>query len=318
VGSTVLTICGALVDECFYACLLFYSVFFCLQWHFETHSFSVVVFFLLQSLYYSGVRIPARLLEQARGIAVLTVVKGGFGVAGCELGTGLVVARLDDHRWSAPSAIGTAGISWGALVGAQVSDHVFLLMTDAAVQLFFQQGSVQLGADVGVALGPLGRAVEADVSAAHGGVASIYTYSLSKGLYAGISLDGKVVLTRDRVNEKFYGRVVSGSEILQGGVPTPPAAQPLYEALTRCHVYASSSSSNTTPFRTSTTNPWSVPPSFSNSSYANEGAPTTPQDRLVMGEYGEIAGGGEGGMPFSYLPAAVTNPDYQEPHYNYS
>lgn len=60
-----------------------------------------------------GLRIPARLLEEAKGIATLTVVKGGFGLAGFEFGTGLVVARLGDHQWSAPCAIGTAGVSWG-------------------------------------------------------------------------------------------------------------------------------------------------------------------------------------------------------------
>lgn len=189
-----------------------------------------------------GVRIPAKLLEQARGIAVMTVVKGGFGLAGAEFGTGLVIARLQGNKWSPPSAIGTAGISWGALIGAQLSDHVFVLMSDAAVAMMFDdRGSVQLGADVGVAVGPLGRAVEGNLGAATRGVAPIYTYSLSKGFYAGVSLDGKVIKTREDVNEKFYGRKVSAQEILQGAVPTPPAAQPLYAALQRCHVYASSS-----------------------------------------------------------------------------
>jgi lipid-binding SYLF domain-containing protein len=185
-----------------------------------------------------GVKVPARLLEKAKGIAFLTVVKGGFGLAGVEFGTGLVVARLAENRWSAPSAIGTAGISWGALLGAQVSDHVFFLMTDHAVQILFSdEGSVQLGADVGVAVGPLGRSLEGNLGAAVGNVAPIYTYSMSKGFYAGISLDGKVIVTRNGVNEKFYGRTVSGREILAGAVPLPPAAQPLYEALARCHVY---------------------------------------------------------------------------------
>jgi lipid-binding SYLF domain-containing protein len=186
-----------------------------------------------------GVRIPARLVEQAKGVAVLTVVKGGFGLAGAEFGTGLVVARIGDNRWSAPSAIGLGGLSWGALLGAQVSDHVFLLMNNESVELLFEDGSVQMGADVGIAVGPLGRSVEADFGASPGKVASIYTYSMSKGLYAGVSLDGKVIVTRDRVNEKFYGRTITGREILRGDVPSPPAAQPLYEALTRCHVYAS-------------------------------------------------------------------------------
>lgn len=189
-----------------------------------------------------GVKIPTKLLEKAKGIAFLTVVKGGFGLAGVEFGTGLVVARLENNRWSAPSAIGTAGLSWGALFGAQVSDHVFFLMTDHAVQMMFSnEGSVQLGADVGVAVGPLGRSIEGNLGAAVGNVAPIYTYSLSKGFYAGISLDGKVVVTRNGVNEKFYGRTVSGREILAGAVPLPPAAQPLYEALARCHVYATGS-----------------------------------------------------------------------------
>ena len=64
-----------------------------------------------------GVHIPARLLEEAKGIAVMTVVKGGFGLAGVEFGTGLVVARLGDHQWSAPCAIGTVGVSWGGTFG---------------------------------------------------------------------------------------------------------------------------------------------------------------------------------------------------------
>jgi lipid-binding SYLF domain-containing protein len=112
-------------------------------------------------------------------------------------------------------------------------------MTDSAVEMLFSHnGSLQLGADVGVALGPLGRAIEADFGASPGNLAPIYTYSLSKGLYAGVSLDGKVIVTRHNVNERFYGRSVSGAELLQGVIPTPPAAQPLYDALTRCHVYA--------------------------------------------------------------------------------
>jgi len=212
-----------------------------------------------------GVRIPVKLLEQARGVAVLTVVKSGFGLAGFEFGTGLVVARLANGEWSAPSAIGTGGISWGALLGAQVSDHVFLLMNDASVELMFSNdGSVQLGADVGVALGPVGRSVEAELGASAEAMAPIYTYSLSKGLYAGLSLNGSVIVSRHKVNEKFYGREVSGHELLQGHIPTPPAAQPLYDALKRCHVYAEQhhqhrSSSTTSSTSNSNGTPWGVP-----------------------------------------------------------
>ena len=193
-----------------------------------------------------GVRIPAKLLERAKGVAVMTCIKTGVGVAGIEFGTGLVVSRLSgDNHWSPPCAIGTAGLSWGALVGLQLSDHVFLLMTDKAVDMFVNndKGSFQLGADIGVAVGPLGRSLEADVGAIDGDLTPIYTYSLSKGFYAGASLDGKVIVTRHNVNEKFYGRKIDARSLLSGDVPTPPAAQPLYDALKRCHVYASTSSS---------------------------------------------------------------------------
>ena len=227
--------------------------------------------------------IPARLLRRARGVAIVTAAKGGLGFAGFEFGTGSVVARrrrprqypdensvytadnsvenydLDD--WTAPSAIGIAGFAWGALLGAQVSDHVFLLMTDDAVRLFASEEgkSIQLGVDVGVAVGPLGRSAEADIGATSGlsrsldddggypgmnngvAMAPVYTYSLSKGLYAGVSLDGRMVMTRHRVNEKFYGRAVSAHELLSGRVVSPPAAQPLYDALKRCRIYGGDS-----------------------------------------------------------------------------
>jgi lipid-binding SYLF domain-containing protein len=80
-------------------------------------------------------------------------------------------------------------------------------------------------------------------------LAPIYTYSQSKGLYAGISLAGKVVINRHEVNAKFYGQKVDAKHLLTGMIPQPPAAQPLYDALRRCHVYAGVS----TPGRSSTT-----------------------------------------------------------------
>lgn len=209
-----------------------------------------------------GMRIPAKVLQRAKGVAVVTSAKAGIGFAGFEFGTGLVVARrsnpdgvVEVDAWTAPSAISIASVAMGALVGAQVSDHVFLLMTDDAVRLFASDNgrSIQLGADIGVAVGPLGRSAEADLGATGssrnlegfgGGVAMspIYSYSLSKGLYAGVSMDGRMLVTRDRVNEKFYGRTVSAHEILSGKVATPPAAQPLYDALKRCRVYGGTES----------------------------------------------------------------------------
>ena len=221
-----------------------------------------------------GVRIPAYLLERAKGIAIMTIFKIGMGIAGFEFGTGLLISRLgsasctddidaengaygssigDDNEWSPPCAIGSASACIGAMAGVQISDHVFLCMTDEAVDIMSgDEGSVQLGVDIGVAVGPVGRSAEADLGIGTNmrqlqqqqqklTMAPIYTYSQSKGLYAGISLDGKVVVIRHEVNQKFYGQPVSSRDLLNGSIPTPLAAQPLYDALKRCHVYASAS-----------------------------------------------------------------------------
>ncbi len=137
---------------------------------------------------FDGIKIPASLIEKARGIAIITCVKAGLMVAG-EVGTGLVIARLPSGEWSAPSAIGSVGISWGALAGVSLCDHVFLLMSDDAVALFgTSTSSVQLGADVAVAAGPLGRAMEADFGTCPDAdflATPVFSYSFSKGLYIG-------------------------------------------------------------------------------------------------------------------------------------
>jgi hypothetical protein len=186
-------------------------------------------------------------------------------------------------------------------------------MTNDAVRILFGPSSVTLGADVGVAAGPIGRSAEADWAVSAGSNAGIYTYSYSKGLYAGLSLDGKVVLTRNDVNEKFYGRKVTGDQILAGEVPVPPAAQPLYEALARCRHYAfasyssSSSSALTTPSRSQPLHQdrpaydpalQRYPDAALGYTYPPQGYPMTlpglTDDPTVMGEYGETFSGGAG------------------------
>lgn len=101
-----------------------------------------------------GLVIPQ--LARARGVAFLTVVKGGFILAP-RVGTGLVIARLRDGRWSAPTAIGTAGVCWGALLGADLTDYVIILNTTEAVQAFSGVGQVSIGVELDVAIGSVGR-----------------------------------------------------------------------------------------------------------------------------------------------------------------
>ncbi|KAJ3246483.1 hypothetical protein HDU78_006904 [Chytriomyces hyalinus] len=174
--------------------------------------------------------IPPQIIAQAKGIAILSVIKAGFLFSG-RGGSGIVVARLDDGSWSAPSAIGTAGFGAGGQIGVEITDFVIILNTKEAVKAFSHGGNVTLGGNLSVAAGPVGRNAEASGSILN--LAPIYSYSSTKGLFVGISLEGSVILERKETNASFYRRKVTAKEILSGTVPPPPAAEELYRALNR-------------------------------------------------------------------------------------
>jgi lipid-binding SYLF domain-containing protein len=171
--------------------------------------------------------IPPAVLKGAKGLAILTITKAGFIISG-RGGTGVVVARLG-KSWSGPSAIGTGGAGFGLQIGAQVSEFVIVLNTPDAVKAFSKGGNISLGADVSVAAGPVGRDVAADVLP----MAAVYTYSRSQGLFAGVSLEGTVLVSRDETNAQYYGRKVTPSQILSGQVKPPKGAQGLLRALSK-------------------------------------------------------------------------------------
>lgn len=170
--------------------------------------------------------IPQAVLKDAKGLAIMTVVKAGFGISG-RGGSGVVVARTK-RGWSGPSAIGTGGAGFGLQIGAEVTEFVFILNTDAAVKAFSRDVNVTLGGDISVAAGPIGRHLEVGITP----VAAIYTYSRSQGLFAGISLEGTVIGTRNDANAEYYGRPVTPVEILSAQVPPPPGARRLVQVLT--------------------------------------------------------------------------------------
>ncbi|CAN3355113.1 protein Ysc84p [Diutina catenulata] len=174
--------------------------------------------------------IPPRILKNAQGLAVITVLKAGFLFSG-RAGSGVIVARLPDGSWSAPSAIVTAGMGVGGQIGAELTDFVFILNTKAAVESFAQAGSVTLGTNVSVAAGPLGRNAEAAGTASLKNVSAVFSYSRTKGLFAGVSLEGSAILERREANRKFYGNNCKARNILSGQVKPPPGADPLMRVL---------------------------------------------------------------------------------------
>ena len=171
--------------------------------------------------------IPEVIMREARGLAILTLTKAGFVFSG-RGGSGIVVARTD-KGWSGPSAIGAGGMGFGFQAGAQVSELVIVLNTPDAVVAFAKGGNVTLGGAMSLAAGPVGRDLEGSMAVG----AVMYTYSRSQGLFAGVSLEGTVVYTRDEANAEFYGKPVQAKEILSGSVAPPAGAQKLLKFLSK-------------------------------------------------------------------------------------
>ncbi|CAO3645471.1 unnamed protein product [Cunninghamella blakesleeana] len=118
-----------------------------------------------------------------------------------------------------------------------------VLQTQAAVKVFMSHGNITLGGNLSVAAGPVGRNMEASGAASIHSVAAVYSYSKTRGLFAGVSLEGSVVVTRFDANAKMYGYKVKAKDLLSGSVPRPPEAGALYEALDH-RFYGSNTSYN--------------------------------------------------------------------------
>jgi len=158
--------------------------------------------------------IPDELMEHAEAVAVFPhVIKGAFGIGG-EFGRGLVSERRADGRWSAPSFVKIGGGNFGLQLGVQSTDLV-LVFTSRDGFKGLLDGKVKLGADAAVAAGPVGR--KAQVATDVLLKSPVFAYSRSKGLFAGISLDGSVVSIDDSANRAVYGKDFTAQDILLDG-----------------------------------------------------------------------------------------------------
>lgn len=173
--------------------------------------------------------IPPAVIKAARGLAIMTVTKAGFIGSG-RAGSGVVIARLPGGGWSGPSAIGTGGLGVGFQAGVEITEFVIVLNTPAAVDAFSRGGNVTLGGNLSVAAGPIGRSAEGSVALQ----AAMYSYSRTQGLFAGVSLEGTVITTRDDLNRDYYGNPsVTATDILSGRVRPPAGAQRLIAAVSK-------------------------------------------------------------------------------------
>jgi lipid-binding SYLF domain-containing protein len=146
--------------------------------------------------------LPSTILERCHGIAVIPgVIKAAYGFGG-QYGRGLVVIRNEDGTWSNPAFISLIGGSLGWQIGIQKADIVLVFKTGKSIDNI-ASGKVTLGADLSVSAGPVGRSAEASTDLDM--EAEIYSYSRSKGLFAGISIKGASIQIDKDANKAFYG-----------------------------------------------------------------------------------------------------------------
>jgi lipid-binding SYLF domain-containing protein len=155
----------------------------------------------------------ADVIKSGKGVAIFpSVTKAGLMIGG-QVGEGLVLLRNPNGTWNGPSFMGLSGASIGIQIGAQSVGLVLVITNEEGLRAFTGGNSFKLGADVAIAAGPVGR----DTSAATDSraKASIYSYSMSKGLFAGMTFEGSVLNQNRDANRAYWGRDMSAQAALK-------------------------------------------------------------------------------------------------------
>jgi SH3 domain-containing YSC84-like protein 1 len=175
--------------------------------------------------------IPQDLLAKAQCIMIVPGLKKGAFIVGGEYGKGFAECRRPGLReWGPPAAITMAGGSFGFQIGGSSTDVVVLVMHKEGMDRLMSD-KFQLGADASVAAGPVGRTTTAETDVElH---AEMLSWSRSRGVFAGVALNGAVVKPDHDANEQLYGQKMSNREILTSNMPVPAAARPLVAELDR-------------------------------------------------------------------------------------
>ena len=167
--------------------------------------------------------IPHDLLEKAECVIVFpSVMKAAF-VVGAQYGRGAMVCRTGEKfrgPWGAPAMYALEGGSFGFQIGGEATDLILLVMNDRGMESILSS-KVKLGADASIAGGPLGRDASADTDAWMR--AEILSYSRSRGLFAGVSLEGTTLRPDDDASEQVYGHAIKAKDIVRGEKMTVPA-----------------------------------------------------------------------------------------------
>jgi SH3 domain-containing YSC84-like protein 1 len=175
--------------------------------------------------------IPRDLIEKAHCVGVVPNLKRAGFIVGAKYGKGVVSCRIHDTgKWSAPSTIRIEGGSIGFQIGVGETDVVFIVNNQSGEDKLMKD-KFTIGADASAMAGPVGRSAEAETDAMMR--AEILGWSRSRGVFAGVALEGATLRPDNDDNRKIYGQDVTQREILHGRVPSPPSAAALYEILDR-------------------------------------------------------------------------------------
>lgn len=172
--------------------------------------------------------IPRELMEMTQGIIIVPkLINAGFVVGG-KRGRGIAMVKLEDGTWSDPVFVTITGGSVGLQIGVQAVDLVLVFKSRETLQNI-DKSSFTLGGDVSVTAGPLGRSSTASTDAKL--EAEVYSYSRSKGLFAGISLGGSVISIDENANNAFYGEDQSTKTLFSNTTSTSESVQQLKDVL---------------------------------------------------------------------------------------
>ena len=181
--------------------------------------------------------IPTEILAGAACVVVIPSFKKAAFVVGAQYGQGAATCRTP-RGWSAPVLVQLEGGSFGFQIGGQATDLVLIAMNDNGLQAMLKN-KFKIGADAAASAGPVGRNAQAGTDWKLN--AEFLTYSRSKGLFAGIDLDGTVLSQNQDDTRTLYGDNIPFDTILKGNKPTPPEAEPFVRTVAKYFVKAKAS-----------------------------------------------------------------------------
>lgn len=167
-------------------------------------------------------------LRQAKAVVIIpTMFKGGFIIGG-EGGTGVLLARAQNNQWSYPAFLSAGSASVGLQIGGQASEMLLIVMTGRGLQAILDD-QVQIGGELSGAVGPYGGGTEASTTTNLD--VDVIAYSISKGVFVGVNVEGTALIARESLIRDYYGQVATPQQVVLEGAVGNPQADSLRETL---------------------------------------------------------------------------------------